>query len=144
MRLIFLKLLFSIFCSITSLAHASTSCNSSNIELLIGGKLEVNTTQSCFITVIKDISSTQKNHAFKLDKKLALNQPVSNASLKINLYDQSKMQDRAFILNTELTKAVLNKERLLDQKKMGTTKIDELQLNRLEEDISALRRELSR
>jgi hypothetical protein len=29
------------------------------------------------------------------------------------------MQDRAFILNTELTKAVLNKERLLDQKKNG-------------------------
>lgn len=130
-------------------AYAAQSCADANTQYIIGGKNAVDdkapteNNSKCFISEISDVSKSSNVRALKIDKTIKINRDISPVALKINLYDKKTVEDRTFILNNELRKALLLKEELSKKKSNGQS-VDELQLSRLDADITALKNELSR
>lgn len=137
--------------TLLSLANAQTmqACTDNSTQYIIGGKsiLDEKTSSQkdskCFISLVDDISKFKTSKTLKLDKTLKTNRDVSNVAIKVNLYDKKTVEDRNFILNTELRNAIVIKEDLSKKKSNGQP-VDEAQLSRLDADITALKNELSR
>lgn len=139
--------------SLAGVLHARAelvqSCADASTEYIIGGqslqndKSAVQINSKCFISAVTDAARLKKSKAFKFDKSVKLDRDVNNVAIKVNLYDKKTVEDRNFILNAELRKAILLKEELSKNKSNGKS-VDELQLSRIDADITALKNELSR
>ena len=126
--------------------QATNQCGLDNIQVIVGGKvgnLKVSNEQNskCIIYSVSD--SKKPRQMLKLDKSANVTASQRNNAIVINLNDPATVKDRNFILQSELKKAVLLKDELLNKKKSGII-IDDLQLNRLDADIVAIKNEISR
>lgn len=133
-------------------AHAAQSCADTNTQYIIGGINKVDdiavsavpqNNSKCFISEIDAVPKSNTTKALKIDKTIKLDRAVSPVAIKVNLYDKKTVEDRNFILNAELRKAILLKEDLSKKKSNGQA-VDESQLGRLDADITAIKNELSR
>lgn len=128
--------------------QAVNDCESSNVEIIVGGKVGIENAQSeenkkCFISTIAVANSTKSTRSLKLDKSVMQDKNANSLAVKVNLQDSNRIADRNNILNSELLKAIAQKNELLNKKINGQA-IDELRLIRIEADISALQREIAR
>ena len=141
-------LLMILIISVYAGSAAANECGVNKIEVIVGGKagnVKVQDEQisKCFISTFTDPVKSKSAHLLKLDKSLKPDRSINNLAVKVNLYDTNRSADRSNILNSELLKAISQKNDLL-KKKVDGQSVDELQFNRIEADIGALQREIAR
>jgi hypothetical protein len=141
--------------TVAAQAELTQVCADASTEYIIGGKslqgdqslAQVNSkclvTPSNEVVASKAVLANKTAKTLKLDKTVKLDREVSNTALKVNLYDKRTTEDRYFILNAELRKAISLKDELSKKKGSGQA-VDEQQLSRLDADIAALKNELAR
>ncbi len=128
--------------------QTNNECGLNKIEVIVGGKagnakVQDEQISKCFISTFTDPIKSKSAHLLKLDKSLKPDRSINNLAVKVNLYDTNRSADRNNILNSELLKAISQKNDLL-KKKVDGQSVDELQFNRIEADIGALQREIAR
>lgn len=147
----FLGILTFLFLVCTT-AHAAQSCADTNTQYIIGGINKVDdkaalavpqNDSKCFISEVDTLAKSNTTKTLKIDKTIKLDRAISPVAIKVNLYDKKTVEDRNFILNAELRKAILLKEDLSNKKSNGQA-VDASQLSRLDADITAIKNELSR
>lgn len=126
----------------------ANECGVNKIEVIVGGKTDIvksedHKTLNCVIFSVNDPAKTRSVKLPNLVQSLKDEKSVNNLVLKVNLNEKSRYDDRNNILNSELNKAMTQKADLL-RKKLDGQSFDEFQLSRIEADISALLREISR
>ena len=126
----------------------ANECGVNKIEVIVGGKTDIvksedQKTLNCVIFSVNDPAKTRSAKFPNLVQPLKDEKSVNNLALKVNLNEKSRNDDRNNILNSELNKAMTQKADLL-KKKLNGQPVDEFQLSRIEADISALLREISR
>lgn len=127
---------------------AANECGVNNIEVIVGGKANIEKSEDqktlkCVIFFVNDSVKTKSAQVLKFDKSVQHHKSVNNPAFKISLSDKNSNTDRNNILNSELNKATAQKTDLL-KKKLNGQPVDEFQLIRIEADINALLREISR
>lgn len=147
------KYVLILFFIATTLANVSAettqSCLDKTTQYIIGGQpvaenvVKLEKKSKCFISEIDSTAKSKTVKSLKIDKTIKLDRDISHVAIKVNLYDKKTVEDRNLILNSELRKAILLKEELLKKKSSGHS-VGEVELNRLDGDIAALRNELSR
>jgi hypothetical protein len=130
---------------VTAMAN---ECGVNKIEVIVGGKIDIDKSENqqtlkCMIFTVNDSATTKTSQSPKIDNSSKQVKSISNVALKVNLYEKDRNADRKNILNSELSIATTQKTDLLKKKLKGEP-VDDLQLSRIEADISALQRELSR
>lgn len=141
-------LLMILIISVYAGSAAANECGVNKIEVIVGGKTDIvksedQKTLNCVIFSVNDSAKTKATELPKLVKSLKDQKSVNNPAVKINSSDKDRAADRNNILNSELSKATAQKTDLL-KKKLNGQPVDEFQLSRIEADISALQREISR
>ncbi len=133
-------------------AHSAQTCFDTNTQYIIGGINKVedravsavpHSDSKCFISEVDSVAKSKTLRTLKIDKTIKLDRNISPVAIKVNLYDKKTVEDRNFILNAELRKAISLKEDLSKKKSNGQA-VDESQLSRLDADITAIKNELSR
>lgn len=122
---------------IGAIASDSNECITAKIEFIIGGQAETVAKPKCFVSSFSETVNSKNLKLIKPDRA------QSGLASKVNLNDKKTVEDRNTILNSELRKAVSQKEDLSKKKSSGQA-VDDMQLNRLDADIAALKNELAR
>jgi hypothetical protein len=138
---------FMLLCSAS--AQTMQACADNSTQYIIGGqpvaenKALPQKDSKCFVSEIDGVVKLKTVKTLKIDKTIKLDRDINPVAIKVNLYDKKTVEDRNFILNAELRKAIIIKEDLSKKKSSGQA-VDEQQLSRLDADIAALKNELSR
>lgn len=134
--------------SIINNVQSINECGVNKIEIIVGGKADIGKTETqqnskCFIYTLYDSAKTKLTHSTKPEKLAIVTTVPKNNNTNINLNDPNSVKDRNFILQSELKKSTLLRDELSAKKKIGLI-VDELQLSRLDADITAIKNEISR